>query len=71
MPGYVLAVFALSTLPPLALYLKRELGAAVPAGAGWLSPFWVAAADGPAAWVQASLAGLAGLALLIRKETAP
>lgn len=69
MPWYLLCVFLLSTLPPLDLFLNREMGSKVhPSAASWFSPFWGAAAGGPAAWFQAGIGALAGLGLLARKE---
>lgn len=69
LPWYLLAVFVLSTVPPLDLFLNRELGSkAHPSAAVWFSPFWGAAAGGAAAWFQAGIGGLAGLGLLAWKD---
>ncbi|HLY09834.1 MAG TPA: hypothetical protein VKW04_11065 [Planctomycetota bacterium] len=70
MPWYLLAVFVLSTLPPLSFYLESQMQAKAPLGTAYLSPFWAAAADGPAAWVQSAATGVAGLVLLVRKGAA-
>jgi hypothetical protein len=70
MPVYLGAVFLLSTLPPLSYYLESQMQARAPLGTPYWSPFWGAAAAGPAAWVQAGVAGVAGLALLARKGPA-
>jgi len=71
MPWYLLAVFWLSTAPPFWMYLSRELGARAPSVSVYASPFWsAAAAAGAPAWVQAGVAGAAGLLLLARKEAA-
>ena len=59
MPWYLLAVFVLSTLPPLSCYLESQMQARAPLSTAYLSPFWGAAAG-----------GAAGLALLARKEAA-
>ncbi|HLY72850.1 MAG TPA: hypothetical protein VKU80_01930 [Planctomycetota bacterium] len=71
MPWYLLAVFVLSTLPPLSFYLENQMQAKAPLGTPFLSPFWAAAAGGAPAWVQSALAGLGGLGLLAWKESAP
>jgi hypothetical protein len=68
MPWYLLAVFILSTLPPLSHFLQHQMQAKAPLSTAYLSPFWAAAAGGAAPWVQSALAGIAGLALLVRKE---
>jgi len=70
MPGYLFAVFLLSTLPPLSRYLETQMLARAPLSSAALSPFWGAAAGGTAAWVQAALAAAAGLGLLARKGPA-
>jgi hypothetical protein len=70
MPWYLLAVFSLSTVPPLSYYLESQMQARAPLSTPVLSPFWGAAAGGAAAWVQSAVAGAAGLALLARKATA-
>ena len=68
---YLLGVFLLSTLPPLGLFLSDQMGGkAQPLSSPYFSPFWAAAADGPAAWVLGALSGAAGLGLLARKEPA-
>jgi hypothetical protein len=70
-PWYLLIVFWLSTAPPLWMYLSRELGARAPSVSVFASPFWGAAApSGAPAWVQAGVAGAAGLLLLLRKGAA-
>jgi len=68
LPWYLLAVFVLSTLPPLSYYLQHQMQAKAPLATPYLSPFWGAAAGGAAAWVQSGLTGVAGLILLARKE---
>jgi len=70
MPWYLFAVFLLSTLPPLSRYLETQMQARAPLSSAALSPFWGAAAGGPAAWIQAALAAAAGLGLLARKGPA-
>jgi hypothetical protein len=71
MPWYLLGVFWLSTAPPLWTYLSREMGARAPAVSVYASPFWGAAVEaGGPAWVQAGVAGAAGLILLARKGAA-
>jgi hypothetical protein len=71
MPWYLLGVFWLSTALPLWMYLSRELGARAPSVSVYASPFWGAAAEaGGPAWVQAGVAGAAGLILLTRKRPA-
>ena len=68
---YLLAVFLLSTLPPLGLFLSDQLGGkAFSSGSSYVSPFWAAASDGPAAWVLGALSGGVGLGFLTRKEPA-
>jgi hypothetical protein len=71
LPWYLLAVFVLSTLPPLSFYLENQMQAKAPLGTAYLSPFWAAADGGAAAWVQSAFAGLGGLVLLARKDPAP
>jgi len=68
LPWYLLAVFVLSTLPPLSYYLQNQMQAKAPLATACLSPFWGAAAGGPAAWIQAGLTGVAGVGLLAWKE---
>src|SRR6185295_5425704 len=69
-PGYVAGVFALSTLPPLELFLKHQLGAKSPGAIAWISPFWAASADGAPAWALAAVAGAAGIVILTRRGLA-
>jgi hypothetical protein len=70
-PWYLLIVFWLSAAPPFWMYLSREMGARAPAVSVYASPFWGAAAEaGAPAWVQAGVAGAAGLLLLTRKAAA-
>jgi hypothetical protein len=68
LPWYLLAVFVLSTVPPLGHFLENQMEARAPLSTAFLSPFWGAEAGGASAWVQAGFAGLAGLLLLVRKE---
>lgn len=66
----LLAVFLLSTLPPLGLFLQDQLGGKSLPLSPYFSPFWAAADDGPSAWVLGLLSGVAGLGFLARKEPA-
>ncbi|HVR82878.1 MAG TPA: hypothetical protein VMU54_01120 [Planctomycetota bacterium] len=68
LPWYLLAVFVLSTLPPLSHFLEHQMQAKAPLSTAYLSPFWGVASGGAAAWVQSAVAGIAGLVLLFRHE---
>lgn len=71
MPWYLLAVFVLSTVPPLDLFLHLELGSRTnPSAASYVSPFWAASKGGGPLWLQAAFGSVAGAALLAWKEPA-